>query len=459
MLAERLVTAGLKKKGFGLADLCSKYLNLKLPKELQESNWQGSLTKEQLEYAARDASVLLPLYHKLTQELQSYRLMDVAKLEFACLPVVTQMELNGFAVDRKKLKKLRRDLTEQVDLLTVRLTSNLGNINFESPVQVKKSLASLGIEIASTAHASLLPLAKDHPVINDLLRYRKITKLQIMVWTLLKHFNHETGRIHASYNQLGAASGRFSCREPNLQQIPRDMDFRQCFMASPEHCLVVADYSQIELRIAAELSRDRTMCQAFLAGTDLHALTATLLSGKRINDITKEDRQAAKAVNFGLIYGMGAETLADYAFESYGVKLTKTEAERFRKTFFRSYQGIATWHKSLKQKNLPLVRTIGGRLRKWKSVPAIPQLANSPVQGTGADILKTALVLLAPRLDPVQGKIIAVVHDEVVVECPQLYKDEAATIIKAALEEAGQQFLRVVPVKVDVNSCTSWAEK
>ena len=173
--------------------------------------------------------------------------------------------------------------------------------------------------------------------------------------------NPHTGRIHAEYNQLGADTGRFSCRNPSLQNIPKDKSFRSCFVAAPGNVLIRADYSQIELRIAAEITGDNKMIEAFTNGDDLHRLTASIFSKKPIDQIKKEERQAAKAVNFGLIYAMGAETLMNYAKNNYGVSLTLDQAENFRNQYFAEYRGIKRWHDRVQDSNSWETRTLGNR--------------------------------------------------------------------------------------------------
>jgi DNA polymerase I-like protein with 3'-5' exonuclease and polymerase domains len=174
----------------------------------------------------------------------------------------------------------------------------------------------------------------------------------------------KTGRIHPNFKQLGAATGRFSCTEPNLQGIPRSKEFRRCIKVKASHKLVMADYSQIELRVVAEISGDQRMIQAYRDGVDLHRLTASLLSGKPLDQITPEDRQSARAVNFGLIYAMGAEGLRGYAKVVYNVDLPLEEAIRCRSRFFDAYSGIAAWHKLTGSKVSSEARTLSGRRRK-----------------------------------------------------------------------------------------------
>ncbi|SKB13682.1 DNA polymerase I (fragment) [Planktothrix sp. PCC 11201] len=280
---------------------------------------------------------------------------------------------------------------------------------------------------------------------------------------LPKHIHPKTGRIHPSYRQCGARSGRFSCQQPNLQNIPRNCTakgMRTCFISAPGYQIIKADYSQIELRIVAEISSDRRMLNAYSKGEDLHALTASLITGKLLEQITPEDRQIAKSVNFGLIYGMGAAKLQAYAEEKYDVLLTLEEAKLFRKRFFTAYQGVKNWHEQVRKtvyaQGQREIRTIGGRRRRWASKPRLCELLNHPVQGTSADLLKVAIARLFEVLPDTEAKLIGVVHDEILLECPQQTLEKTTRLLKTVMIEAGQQYLQQVPIEVDVNTALSW---
>jgi DNA polymerase I-like protein with 3'-5' exonuclease and polymerase domains len=212
------------------------------------------------------------------------------------------------------------------------------------------------------------------------------------------------------------------------------------------------------LRIVAQISKDQRMLTAFRSGGDLHTLTASILTGEAQENVSKAQRQAAKAVNFGLIYAMGARGLAAYAEQTYGVEMTLAEAEQFRDRYFSAYTGVQAWHTLIKREKPHSVRTLSGRLRHVTD-GALTLALNSPVQGTGADILKRALALLYPALRSVGGQIIGVVHDEVLVEAPQTQAQVAAKMVSSSMEAAGAEFLPDVPCPVDAQVATSWAEK
>lgn len=221
----------------------------------------------------------------------------------------------------------------------------------------------------------------------------------------------------------------------------------------------MADYSQMELRVAAEISGDSKMIQAYQSGEDLHTLTASLMMKISIEEVTKYDRQAAKPVNFGLIYGMGAQGLKDYAKNSYGSEMSLAEAKVFRERFFEAYIGVSEWHAKTKRMRTRETWTLGGRRRVWEKYPRITELYNSPVQGTAADIIKKALTLLPEVLDGTDSRIIGCVHDEILLETRKENAQRVATILTSVMEEAGRFYLKNVPVLTEARVATSWADK
>ncbi|MDF5725193.1 MAG: bifunctional 3'-5' exonuclease/DNA polymerase [Rhizonema sp. PD37] len=464
-LASQVLFAGLKMS-HTLAALTSKFLKIELNKDLQHSDFSLELSNAQLEYAAMDAAILLPLQKILSAHLKRASLLPTAFLEFEAMPAVAQMELNGMQLDDQKWLTVSLDLEAkklaaalQLKELKIRHSSQLSllpeyteRVNLESPQQVLAALQSKGIPIESTCKKTLIPLASQYPIIRTLLDYRKLSKLTST--SLLDHVHPVTGRIHAQYRQCGARSGRFSCCCPNLQNIPRDKAIRSCFVASRGYKIIKADYSQIELRITAVLSGDRRMLKAYQQGRDLHALTASLISGKPLTSVTAVDRQLAKAINFGLIYGMGVAKLQMYAETEYGVMMTLEEAQRFRKRFFQAYSGVAKWHDRIRRtvygRGIREIRTIGGRRRRWANKPRLSELLNHPVQGTSADITKIAIAKLFKTLGKTDAKLIGTVHDEILLECPEQQVATVSRILQKCMVSAAAQFLNPLPVLVEV---------
>jgi DNA polymerase I-like protein with 3'-5' exonuclease and polymerase domains len=242
-------------------------------------------------------------------------------------------------------------------------------------------------------------------------------------------------------------------------------ELRECFVPKPGHKLIVADYSQIELRVAAVIAGEKKMMEAYKAGIDLHRQTAAEVLGKPLEAVTKDDRRLAKAVNFGLIYGQSAPGLVNYAASNYEVDLELQEAERIRRQFFRTYDRLRQWHGVSRNKadeGAREVRTVLGRRRlipetasEWERFTA---LVNMPVQGGSADGMKQALVLLAERL-PADAQILSTVHDEVIVEVPEAKAVEVRDLVQSTMIEAMATLFPQVPIEVEAGVCAHWGEK
>jgi DNA polymerase-1 len=347
--------------------------------------------------------------------------------------------------------------------------------NWDSPDDVKAALAAVGVTVESTADGVLAAL--DHPLAALLRDYRSVGKLADTYgreW--LAKANPRNGRVLTAWNQLGADSGRMSSSSPNLQNLPRDLRYRRCFVAGPGRVLVKADYSQIELRIAAKVADEDRMIAAFREGRDLHNLTAAAILGKPESDVTKADRPLAKVVNFGLLYGMGWRGLRDYARKEYGVKLTDAQARGYREAFFKAYPGLRRWHDRVGSavktafNRDPNARhdafTVGRRRlslavgggSKENRFPNVSEALNHPVQGTAADGFKAAVGLLWERRAECPSAVpVLFVHDEIVVECDAGEAEKAEAWLRAAMLDGMAPFADPVPVEVEVGTGRTWA--
>ena len=248
-----------------------------------------------------------------------------------------------------------------------------------------------------------------------------------------------------------------SCEDPCVQNPPRDKRYRACIQAPEGRVLVKADYSQIELRIAAKIANDRTMLRAYGDSGDLHTLTARTLLGREFADDAEKQqaRQLAKAVNFGLLYGMGAETLKGYARNSYGVEMSLEEARKHRQRFFQTYRGLQRWH-ARQPEGAVETRTLTGRRRA--QVTWFTQKLNSPVQGTGADGLKRALALLWERRDQCPGAFpVLACHDELVIECDAAQAPDAEEWLRKAMLDGMAPLVHPVPVEIETQIGPTWA--
>ncbi len=267
------------------------------------------------------------------------------------------------------------------------------------------------------------------------------------------------GRVYPEFKQIGAITGRMASLNPNVQNIPRHL--RRIFKAEKGNLFVIADFSQIELRIASEYVKEERMIRAFKEGKDLHRYTASLFLGKPEEEITKEERQLAKAVNFGLIYGISAKGLVEYA-KTYGIDLSLETAQSIRSAFFEYYKGFKEWHervkRELKEKKESRGYTLLGR---EYTAHTFPDGVNYPIQGTGADLLKLAVLMFSAELKHknMQARLVNLVHDEVVVECKEEEAQEIKNLLEKAMKHAGRIVLKEVPVEVEVVIKERWEKE
>jgi DNA polymerase-1 len=423
-----------------------------------------------IEYAARDVEVLLPLYEVLKAKIEEAGLSYVAEIEDRALPAVVWMSSAGVPIDadgwREHARKTEADATRLEEELNALAPEHPDSKewNFGSPQQVRKAAKLVGVDLPDTKDETLALYSNDNNFVAALRDYRKASKLASTYGTgWLESGYYCDGRIYASWRQLRAATGRMACDHPNLQNIPRSGLLRSHIRAPEGRVFVIVDYSQIELRIAAKISGDKEMLSAYTEGRDLHTLTAQSLI--RREDVSKDDRKLAKAVNFGLLYGMGANGLRSYALRSYGVKMSPEEASLYRRRFFETYPGLKRWHDNERrvwQQGETETRTLTGRRRM--GVERLTDRLNAPVQGTAADGLKLALALLWERRDECPGAVpVLVCHDEVVVECDA----QQVVGVKAWLEKAMIEGMEAVlhgmdevnvPVEIEARVARSWGE-
>ena len=479
LLASQLVSAGDIEERHGLNAIAARYLNEEVDKTERLSNWEFELSEAQLQYAARDAAVLLPLREKLIGKIRSLGLIQCAQLEFECVMPVVDLELTGFYVNKERwLEQLAIVETKRAELANdlqemlgegVAQASLFGparaNINLDSQMQVTDALTRLGIPLPdSTRNWKLQPLAAQYPVVAKLLEYRTMQKaLTSYGQNMLEFINPKTGRLHADFRQIGAPTGRFACTNPNIQQVPHAAEYRRCFTGHPEsRKLVIADYSQIELRILAEFSGDQAFIDAFNSGADLHKVTAAQVFGVAQDQVTREQRDFAKRLNFGVVYGIGAQRF------SMMTGLSVTEAENVLRRYFATYRGLDTYLRESANRavNEKQARTASGRLVKFNFDPADRQQVsmtqrngkNAPIQGTSADILKRALRLLNDELRNTSAKIVNIIHDEIVVEVDEGESEDVALKVERAMCLAGEEYVTTVPVKVESQIASEWAK-
>lgn len=474
LLASKLIGGGREGESHSLAKTVARFLGIEIDKTEQTSNWaENHLSDSQIEYAAQDAIVVCQLYQAQLLKLCDLGILETAELEFDCVAAIADMELSGMLLDREGWKKIVKEaeikhleiateLRQELEPADVQMSLfGESTINLDSPSQVQEAFRKLGIPLSDTRSSHLQYLAKEFPILEKFLEYRSLQKaLSTYGVGILKFINSITGRIHANFFQIGTPTGRLSCQEPNLQQIPHSANYRSCFIAAPGNQLIVADYSQIELRILADWSNDRILINAFNSGADLHSITASQMFGIPLSSVTPDHRAAAKQLNYGIIYGMGPQGLASR------INRPLMEAERLIERYFSTYSAAASWLEQAGKEALTnkQARTRLGRLMYTESNEAtsLPSSAiirlgkNMPIQGTSADISKYAMMLLYRSLANTSARLINNVHDELVFEVEKSQAKEVAQIIEKEMVAAGQEFIHNVPVIVDIKISDAW---
>ena len=471
MLAAQVLAGGNYAASFSLEGVAERYLEETLDKSEQRSDWSGELSEAQLEYAARDARVLVPLRERLAEALEAEELGRISEIEFAAVATIAEMELAGVKLDVARWKELELTVRERRDKAAERLEAffpppegvlpleGLGpRLNLNSPKQITDAFKSLGIELADTKVWTLLKV--DHPAAKALLEYRELQKkLGTYLETYPSFISPKTGRIHANFLQCRVPTGRLACAAPNIQQIPHEDEFRRCFVAEEGYVLVISDYSQIELRILAEVSDDPAFVNAFQRGDDLHRLTAATMYGVPMEEVTKDQRSDAKRINFGLMYGRGARSLSAQL---------GTDEERGRQLideYFANYPKVQrflqrTANRAMRDRTL---RTLAGRVRKFGNDPVADdrgamrrEAMNFPIQGAASDIAKLALVYVREDLEGLDARLINSIHDEFVIECEEDQAEEVSERTQAAMVRAGEDILEKVPVEVEATISREW---
>jgi DNA polymerase-1 len=464
----------------GLKELSRRLLSEEVSSFEETFGKGGSISDAPIEklaaYGAKDADLALRVHQALLAKLPEESKKLYHEIELPLVFVLEEIERTGIRVDEDKLSELGAGFQSELLILERELTELAGReINFNSPKQLAEllfnelKLPTNGIKKTShgfsTDASALEILAKHHPLPAKLLEYREIFKLNSTYIESLKSLiNPRTGRVHTSFNQAVAATGRLSSSEPNLQNIPirneRGRRIREAFVAADGEKLICADYSQIELRILAHLSGDEALCRAFREGRDIHTATAELLFPKEYEagseSQRKELRRFAKTINFGVIYGMGAQRLSGE------LGISRSEADRFISNYFSTYSGVADYFKSLEEQaeREGYVQTLYGRRRYIKDINttgrdpryAVRSALNAPIQGTAADIMKIAMINLHRELIP-GARIVLQVHDELIVECRADLSEEVREQVERVMTRAVD--LRV-PLAVEGRVSDSW---
>jgi DNA polymerase-1 len=433
-------------------------------------------------YAAADADMTLRLVPLLQAELeQSNALKVFDEIEMPLVAVLSEMEMNGVRLDTDFLSSMSVELNTRLGQIATQIYQAVGEeFNLNSTQQLSTALFDrLGLEppdrtrktssgFYSTAADVLEAMRREHEVVEWVLEYRELAKLKsTYVDALPQQVNPATGRVHTSYNQTGSVTGRIASSDPNLQNIPirteLGREVRKAFVADDGAVLLAVDYSQVELRIAAHMSEDEGMIAAFRAGQDIHAATAAAIYNQEISAVTQEQRRHAKAINFGLLYGMSPFGLTR------ATDLTLAEAEDFVATYFERFPGILNYIEQTKKfaNEHGYVETLLGRRRYFPGLKTASnfnvrsreerEAINAPIQGTAADIMKIAMLKVPEAIGKAKlaARVLLQVHDELVLECPQAELVQTAQIV---MDEMRHAYELVVPLLTEARYGTSWGE-
>lgn len=469
--------------------LSEAYLNYKMvpiedligKKGITQGSMRNVGLEEIKEYAGEDADVTLQLYSILSKDIENENLKDlINNIELPLVKVLKDIEFEGVRIDPDFLRNYSKVLEDQIRKSEKAIYEKCGTrFNIASPKQVGEVLfeklklpyrwKKTGSNQFSTDDEKLTELAKDFEVVNDIQEYRKLAKLKsTYVDSLPLMVNPKTGRVHSSFNQARAATGRLSSENPNLQNIPikneAGREIRKAFVPRNEdHIIVSADYSQIELRLIAEISNEEAMLDAFIKNQDIHRATAAKVYGVPYDDVNSDQRRNAKTVNFSILYGAGATNIS----RQLGIK--QSEAKELIENYFNQYKGLRKYMNETVEsaRNKGYVMTYMGRKRVLRDIDSKNSLIrsnaeriaiNTPIQGTAADLIKMAMIKIHSRLfnEGLQSKMILQVHDELVFD---VLKSEKAKVEELVLYEMKHAIPNLkVPIDVGIGHGENWLE-
>lgn len=451
-----LMAQVLGEEQLSLKALAKKYLSVDIDKSIQHSDhWQcDNLTDEHFEYAKKDVEYTRCLFYKLYQLLVDKHLLTTYERERRALPAIIMLESNGIKMEFDKWNEVLDEDRVLCKELQSQIKDLLGKkeLNLNSPGQLVDAIyKQYGIKLKSTSDDELAKYVDMNQAINLIRRYRKLQTKIMTYGQKLKQFIDNDGRIRANWKLIGATSGRMACSKPPIQGMPGKS--REFFVADEGYKIVCSDYSQIELRVLSEVSQDEKLIEYFKNGIDLHAGTASLIFQKPLEEVTKEERQVAKSLNFGIVYGITAYGIQKNLRKS-GLDISIEVAEEYRLEFLKVYSKVRDLQDSLLKANI--IRTIGGR--KWQGKElTMTQRMNLPIQGSAAEGLKEALGLLVNRMEPT-WKLVAVVHDEIVLEVPEPEVDLAKQVLESCMIEGMKQIVKRVPIIVETMIADNWCK-
>ncbi len=485
MIAEWLINPstrnlGLKKLAWVRLDRIMSEIETLIGKGKSQITMAEVSIQDTARYAVEDAVMVLLLHPVLMQDLKETESIGLyQKIEMPLVSILAAMEMEGIGLDTAFLAEMSTKLESDLDKLEEKIFKGVGHaFNLNSPKQLSEALfqtlnltppgraSKTASGYYSTAADVLEFLKKEHQVPAWVLEYREYTKLKsTYVDALPLQVNPETNRVHTSYNQTGSVTGRIASTNPNLQNIPVRTEIgkkvRQAFVAAPGMSLVAVDYSQIELRVAAHMAQDQAMLDAFKDGKDIHTATAAAIYDIPLEEVSSQQRREAKAINFGLIYGMSAFGLTQTT------DLTLAEAENFVETYFQRFPGIKSYLDNIKvqAKEIGYVETLLGRRRYFPRLATTTdhnlrrreerEAINAPIQGTAADIMKLAMIAVSEKLEKsnLTSRILLQVHDELMLEAPESEVYKTIKLVKSAMEDV---YSLEIPLTTDAQYGKNW---
>ena len=469
MLAEQIILASRELSGWGLDAIAKGYLDIELDKSIRNEFTlpmfaMMELSETQTKYAAMDAWVLPRIGELQEKKLKETNQWKVAELEFSVVPAVAKAELRGFLLDTVKWTEIyeKEKMTSRLRANALREISGIRTLNPNSEKQTIAAMNRLGISVPefngrqSTNETFICKIK--HPFIGALREYRKASK-RVTTYgkDFLQNVNPITGRIHTQFHQIGAETGRFSSEKPNLQNIPKARAFRECFIAAPGMKIVSADFSSQEIAVMTQASGDPELIRIFKEGLDRHSSAAADIYKVPYDEVTEEQRTAAKALNFGLAYGSSAWNIANT------LNIPQTHAEKLLNDYWKVFSVLQKWQRrsGLLAWNKGYSETFWGRRRYYENLEkkrVMRMGANMEIQGSSATMSKRATVLvdtyLRDNFDSIP--IINFVHDEIEIEVPEEHTREVSSRVKELMETAGAEFVQIVKQEAHVNIGDHW---
>lgn len=435
------------------------------------------------DYACEDVDQTLQLLNFFTPKINKRQLQKVYDLDCNLVHAITSMEYAGVKIDYQKLQIIESEIDNELKIISKLLSKyTKGNFNINSQKDLNRLLFNrLNLDtkepwgkngLKSVSGKVLKKLLPQHEAVKLIMDYKSLFKVKSTFIKALKKINVKTGRLHTSINQTVTTTGRLSSSNPNLQNIPSrtiGKRLRECFVASSEnHTLIGADYSNIELRVMAIISKDKEMLEAYKNGTDLHTLTASKVLNIGYENVDKDQRNIAKAINFGLIYGMTAQGLSQSLSQSTNKDFSVEECQSFINKYFELYEGVSKCRDELIYKATikGFAQTLFGRKRllvdinsndSYKRESAKRLALNTPIQGTAADIIKMAMVNIDNRIkkESLQSKMILQVHDELLFDVPNSELKYMKKLVKYEMENAVKL---PIALEVDLQIGKTWAD-